>query len=301
LGLVSLATIGLLALIPYPFYIQTEAYLEPVDQRLVHATADSFIQDLLVKEGQAVAVDQPLVQLRSPSLELQIEEAEGELRALEEKKNGLRIAVNQLSTSASDLVNQTRLSAELKLVEIQEKQAFEKGRFLKQQQTDLLLESPIQGVIVGGDLQRELSDRPLQRGDVLFRIADLQGHWHLRLLVADRDGGYVQKALGAGPIQIVWGLENSPERGLSATLESLSDEVDQRPIQGPCRTAIATLDTHQIQQPVIGAVAYARIPCGTQPLWFIWSRPMVEFLQKRFWLTSNPKPSPIAEQGSSLP
>jgi multidrug efflux pump subunit AcrA (membrane-fusion protein) len=275
-------------MIPYPFYIQTQAYLEPSIQQFIHATADSFIEELLVGEGQSVQSHQPLVRLRAPNLELQIEELTGQTLALVEKKNGLRVAVNQLSANSSDLANQTRLSAELRLIEIQEKHAQEKLAFLEKQREELLLQSPIKGIVVGGDLSRELSDRPLRRGDALFRVADLQGPWHLKLLVADRDGRYVQQALLNGPIDIDWGLENSTGRGLKAKLFSMRPEVDQRPNQGPCRSATASIEESQLEQPAIGAVAHARIPCGKQPLWFIWSRPLVEFLQKRFWFTSSP-------------
>ncbi len=287
-GLALLASLVALAMIPYPFYIQTQAYLEPTTQQFIHATADSFIEELLVGEGQSVQSHQPLVRLRAPNLELQIEELTGQTLALVEKKNGLRVAVNQLSANSSDLANQTRLSAELRLIEIQEKHAQEKLAFLEKQREELLLQSPIKGMVVGGDLSRELSDRPLRRGDALFRVADLQGPWHLKLLIADRDGRYVQQALLNGPIDIDWGLENSTGRGLKAKLISMRPEVDQRPNQGPCRSATASIEESQLEQPAIGAVAYARIPCGKQPLWFIWSRPLVEFLQKRFWF----KPSP---------
>ena len=287
-GLALLASLVALAMIPYPFYIQSQAYLEPTTQQFIHATADSFIEELLVGEGQSVQSHQPLVRLRAPNLELQIEELTGQTLALVEKKNGLRVAVNQLSANSSDLANQTRLSAELRLIELQEKHAQEKLAFLEKQRQELLLQSPIKGTVVGGDLSRELSDRPLRRGDALFRVADLQGPWHLKLLVADRDGRYVQQALLNGPIDIDWGLENSTGRGLKAKLVSMRPEVDQRPNQGPCRSATASIEESQLEQPAIGAVAYARIPCGKQPLWFIWSRPLVEFLQKRFWFNSSP-------------
>jgi len=286
--LALLASLVGLAMIPYPFYIQSQAYLEPTTQQFIHATADSFIEELLVGEGQSVQSHQPLVRLRAPNLELQIEELTGQILALVEKKNGLRVAVNQLSANSSDLANQTRLSAELRLIELQEKHAQEKLAFLEKQRQELLLQSPIKGTVVGGDLSRELSDRPLRRGDALFRVADLQGPWHLKLLVADRDGRYVQQALLNGPIDIDWGLENSTGRGLKAKLVSMRPEVDQRPNQGPCRSATASIEESQLEQPAIGAVAYARIPCGKQPLWFIWSRPLVEFLQKRFWFNSSP-------------
>ena len=290
LALACLGVLFCMAMIPYPFYIYSPAFLEPTQQRFIHATADSFIEELFVEEGQVVGVDQSLVQLRSPSLELLFEEALGQSRALEEKRNGLRVAVNQVSSNSTDLSNQTRLSADLRLTEIQEAQAREKVDFFKQQQRELLVKSPIQGVVVGGDLKRELKDRPLQRGDVLFRIADMDGPWRLRLLIADRDGAYVQKALEHGPLHFEWGMENSTRRGLRATLISISREVDQHPTLGPCRSAIADVSLSQLEQPVIGALAYGRIACGRQPLWFIWSRPMVEFLQKRFWLPSPFKP-----------
>ena len=299
--LCGIAATAALGLIPYPFTIEAQAYLEPVDQRIVHASADSFIQNILVREGQLVTAQEPLVELRSPSLELQIEEVAGQQRALEEKKNGLRVAVNQLSSNVTDLANQTRLSADLKIVEVQEMQSRKKQEFLLKQKQELLVRSPIEGIVVGGDLKRELSDRPLQRGEALFRIADLQGPWQLILLVADRDGSYVQKAMEQGPVEFDWGLENSTRKGMRASLESISRDVDQRPIQGPCRLANASIDHQQIDQPVIGAVAYARIPCGTKPLWYIWSRPLVEFLQKRFWLTSTPKPIPAPPSISPLP
>jgi hypothetical protein len=299
--LCGIAAIACLAMIPYPFTIEAQAYIEPVDQRIIHASADSFIQNILVREGQLVKAQAPLLQLRSPSLELQIEEVAGQQRALEEKKNGLRVAVNQLSSNATDLANQTRLSADLKIVEVQELQSRKKQEFLLQQKEELLVRSPIEGMVVGGDLERELSDRPLQRGEALFRVADLQGPWQLMLLVADRDGGYVQKAMEQGPVEFDWGLENSTQKGLRASLESMTKDVDQRPGQGPCRIAKASIQKQQIDQPVIGAVAYARIPCGTRPLWYIWSRPLVEFLQKRFWLTSTPNPIPAPTSTSPMP
>ena len=149
----------------------------------------------------------------------------------------------------------------------------------------LFRSAPIAGMIVANDLDRELRDRPLQRGDALFRIADLDGEWQLRLFISDRDGGYVQDQLQSASVPIDWGLENGAGQVFRGSLQELSLDVDHRPMKGAYRIGIASLDSKQIDHPVIGSVAYARIPCGYQPLWFVWSRPLVEFLQKRFWLT----------------
>ncbi len=35
-----------------------------------------------------------------------------------------------------------------------------------------------------------------------------------------------------------------------------------------------------------GAGVHAYFTCGSQPLWFVWSRPLVEAIQRKFWFRS---------------
>jgi hypothetical protein len=273
-----------LAFIPYPLEISVEGVLEPVEQRFVHSPTDSLIDSLFVNDGDAVKLSQPLLQLVSPSLNIQIEEVLGQIRALEEKRDGLRIAVNQLSSNTSDVANQIRLSSELKLIEAQRSQADDKLRFLEKERTDLLIRSPLDGVVIASDIERELRNRPLRRGETLFRVAATDGPWQLRLSIPDRESGYVEQKLQDGPIAIRWGLESSAGHRQSATIDSVRSEVLAHPTRGAHRSAIASLASERMDHPVLNATTYAQIPCGNQPLWYVWSRPLVEYLQKRFWL-----------------
>jgi hypothetical protein len=280
---VGASAIGL-AFIPYPLEISVEGVLEPVEQRFVHSPTDSLIDSLFVNDGDAVKLSQPLLQLVSPSLNIQIEEVLGQIRALEEKRDGLRIAVNQLSSNTSDVANQIRLSTELKLNEAQRSQADDKLRFLEKERTDLLIRSPLDGVVIASDIERELRNRPLRRGETLFRVAATDGPWQLRLSIPDRESGYVEQKLQDGPIAIRWGLESSAGHKQSAKIDSVRSEVLAHPTRGAHRSAIASLASERMDHPVLNATTYAQIPCGNQPLWYVWSRPLVEYLQKRFWL-----------------
>lgn len=272
--------------LPYPFAIQADGILEPAKQRYIHAPIDSLIDTILVNDGETVGIDQPLIQLRSPTLDLQIEEVLGQIRALEEKRDGLRIAVNQLTNSSSDVPNQIRISSELKLIDAQQSQATEKLQFLEKERGELLLRAPLHGVVIANDLDRELRNRPLQRGDTLFRIAATDGPWQLQLAIPDRDSGIVEQALRDGPIPIQWGLESGTSHQQTATLSSMRSDVVWHPSRGSHRTAIAAIAEGALAQPALNAATFARIPCGTRPVWYVWSRPLIEFLQKRFWLPS---------------
>lgn len=303
---ILLASILGISLLPYPFAIQAEGVLEPAKQRYIHAPLDSLIDTIFVGDGETVSIDQPLIQLRSPNLDLQIEEVLGQIRALEEKRDGLRIAVNQLTNSSSDVPSQIRISSELKLIDAQQFQAAEKLRFLEEERSELLLRSPLQGVVIANDLERELRNRPLQRGDTLFRIAATDGPWQVQLAIPDRDSGIVEQALRKGPISIQWGLESGTSIQQAATLNSIRSDVTWHPNRGSHRNAIATIPEGSIAQPALNAVTFARIPCGTRPVWYVWSRPLIEFLQKRFWLPSfsyqntisNPSPSTASSSQS---
>lgn len=283
---ILLASLLGLGLLPYPFAIQAEGVLEPSKQRYIHAPLESLIDTIFVKDGETVGVGQPLIQLRSPTLDLQIEEVLGQIRALEEKRDGLRIAVNQLTNNSTDLANQIRISSELKLIDAQKSQANEKLQFLENERNELLLRSPLQGVVIANDLERELRNRPLQRGDTLFRVAATEGAWQMQLAIPDQDSGIVEQALRNGPISIQWGLESGTSHQQSATLNSMRSDVVWHPNRGSHRNAIATIPEGSISQPALNAVTFARIPCGTRPVWYVWSRPLIEFLQKRFWLPS---------------
>jgi hypothetical protein len=286
-SLVALATGALaigIAFIPYPLEISVEGVLEPVEQRFIHSPTDSLIDSLFVNDGDSVKLSQPLLQLLSPSLNIQIEEVLGQIRAFDEKRDGLRIAVNQLSSNTSDVASQIRLSSELKLIEAQRAQADDKLRFLEKERTDLLIRSPLDGVVIASDIERELRNRPLRRGETLFRLAATDGPWQLRLSIPDRESGYVEQKLQEGPIAIRWGLESSAGHKQSATIDSVRSEVHWHPTRGAHRSAIASLEINQMDRPALNATTYARIPCGLEPLWYVWSRPLVEYLQKRFWL-----------------
>jgi multidrug efflux pump subunit AcrA (membrane-fusion protein) len=291
--------IGLLwgLILPYPMTIESNAVLEPVERRLIHASADGYIMELLVDDGDRVMAQQELARLRSPSLELQVEEALGRLRAIAEKRNGLKVAINQLSPSAPDtLANQTRLSTELLMLDTNESQAREMLSFYQAEQSRLILRSPIDGVIVAKQLRQELENRPIRRGDPLLQVVDLSGDWQLRIQVADRDSDFVGRYYGTRETgrlekQVHYTFDSLPSQEFAAEVTAIARVIENRDGTGGFQEVLAKVAATDASRAHMGATARVRFACGREPFGYVWSRPLIEFLQKRFRLFSWPQTS----------
>ncbi|MCA9156958.1 MAG: HlyD family efflux transporter periplasmic adaptor subunit [Planctomycetales bacterium] len=311
---------------PYPLVIEAEGAYEPATSRAIYAADDGFVEELLVEDGESVQASQPLVQLRSPTLELRIEQVTGELRGVAEESSGIHIAINQLDPDSPDLLNnQSRLAG--KIAELKTKQtSLEKQlELLQTQRASLLLRAPIGGTIVAKDLQRHLAGRPVRRGEPLFSIVDQAGPWQVRVQVGDRDAGYlrthyvaptptfskraIERRHNAGSqlvgvtlpdnepsgnrsivsdldSAITFGLDSSPAERWPAQLSWISDHVENIHGQGCFVEVRAAVESPEQIGAHAGAGVHAYFTCGSQPLWFVWSRPLVEAIERKFWFRS---------------
>ncbi len=273
---------------PYPLTIESVGTIEPKLHRTIFTSLDGYVTELLVEDGQAVDVGQPLARMHSPELELRNEQLVGELRTIQEKRNALQVASNQLNPNASDsLANQNRLAAEIKQIETQEKNLNTQLSLVREESTKTLIRSPIRGVIVAKDMQQQLASRPLRRGDALFRVVDIAGPWHLKIQIADRDLGYVLKrplGLAQSEDSLRFVLDSLPGEQFDAHVEWISRLVQNRHGEGCFVEMHAAVDRGVVSKSYMGASARAYFRCGDQPIWFVWCRPLVESVQRRFWL-----------------
>lgn len=311
---------------PYPLVIEAEGAYEPANSRAIYAAEDGFVEELLVEDGELVRPQQPLVQLRSPTLELRIEQVTGELRGVAEESSGIHIAINQLDPDSPDVLNnQSRLAGKIAELETKQTSLEQQLELLQTQRASLLLRAPIDGTIVAKDLQRHLGGRPVRRGEPLFSIVDQAGPWQVRVQVVDRDAGYLRthyvaptptfskraterqpnaeshlagetppgnESSGDESIAsnlesaITFGLDSSPAERWPAQLSWISDRVENIHGQGCYVEVRAVVESPEQIGAHAGAGVHAYFTCGSQPLWFVWSRPLVEAIERKFWFRS---------------
>ncbi len=286
IGLVFLA--AYLLLMPMPMVIEGEGKLEPIEFRYIYASADGFIDQLLVQDGQAVETNTPLLTLRSPSLDLQIEEAQGEYRAIDEEAKGLQIAINQLSANSNDLLNQQSiLASKISAIELRKTTLERQLQILVKRRKSLTLNSPIKGMIVAKDIQQQLLGRPVQRGDALFSVVDMDGPWQVRMKVFDRDSGYVLGDFGLESehkkADFEFVIDSDVETRHRAKLNWIADYVENLHREGCFLEMRANVIDFQADKRRFGAGVHTYFPCQPQPVWFVWCRPIVEAFQRRVW------------------
>ncbi len=192
IGGAVLIVILFLVLWPAKFEMEAKGTLEPVDRQDVYAGIDGVVQDLLVDHGDRVETNQLLVQLRNTDLGNAILDAEAQ-----------RLMTSQrMGTIQRELAEDPKLRSEERnqkwgeLAELKEKQSSLEKQLvlLKTKQAELSIKSPLAGQVVTWELRNRLTARPVQRGQVLMRVADPTGPWQLELHMPENHMGHVAQA-----------------------------------------------------------------------------------------------------------
>jgi multidrug efflux pump subunit AcrA (membrane-fusion protein) len=194
LSIVGAVLLVLLVLIVWParFTLESKGSLEPVVRQDVFAGIDGVVKELDCSHNDIVPKGKTLVQLRNTDLEVALTDVEGQRMANEE----------QLINKQRWLSEEKKLNDEQKyqlagdLAELlQKKQTLDaQWQLYKAKEKELDIKSPLNGLVVTWDLQNRLPiGRPVQRGQVLLRVADPEGPWQLELRMPEQRMGHIVK------------------------------------------------------------------------------------------------------------
>ena len=131
--------------------------VEPINSRSISAPFEATIETVLVEPGSNVTQGQPLVTLDGRPLRLEQQSIDAEIQQTA-KMRDVAMAAGKIAEGQLALLKGQQLSRQRMLLQ----------RRLEQ----LVIASPIDGVIVSGDLRRSIG-APLETGQVLFEIASL--------------------------------------------------------------------------------------------------------------------------------
>ncbi|MFO1063530.1 MAG: efflux RND transporter periplasmic adaptor subunit [Pirellulales bacterium] len=275
---------------PSTLRIEAEAVLEPVHKKSVFSNADGYVDALFVEDGQSVVEGEKLLQLRSPELSLRMEELLGELRTIAEKRNGLRVALNQINLGAAgSAADQGRISSDIAQLDTQEATTQAKLKLVREESQKLLIKGTMTGQVVGRDLDQTLLSRPVRRGDALFELVDLNGPWHLKVRLPDSDSGYVldeYRGAESNRLSMEYVFDSLPDERFQTQVDWVARSAENPLGQGSVIEARAPIDTETAHRLRMGAQARVYFVCGRRPLWFVWCRPLIELLQRKLWLSS---------------
>jgi len=287
-----MAILVALFFIPMDFSIEVQGQLVPAVERNVFAPSDGYVEEIFVKHGQHVEKDALLMQLRSNEFNLQRTEIVGQLQTAQAELDAILVKRSQGMRRDPRNENRTpesfeNLSAdELKLTK-QIENLIQRRDLLQKREDELKLRSPINGQILDWEVEQILAARPVSRGELLMKVADVDGPWVLDLELPDKRTYHVVQAQKAAhdPLSVRFQLVNEPgktyrgELASAASIVDLDDQADE-----PFVPLEATIDKDEIPHLRHGLSVVGRVECGQRSVAYVWTYQLVETVRRYlFW------------------
>ena len=158
LVLAVIVLLGAAGLIPLPFRLSAPGLVQPVSTRFVVARFDGILQDVLVLPGEEVQHGEIIAHLDGREVALT-------RAAVTAERNKARKTRDHYLASGN--------TAEAQIAGLEEQRLEQQLSLLVEQEKSLTLESPVDGIVLSGDLRRTLGS-PVSKGQNLFEISPLE-------------------------------------------------------------------------------------------------------------------------------
>ena len=268
------------------FQVRINGELRPEIERVVFAPADGFVEHVLVDHGDKVAKNQVLIELSSPTLNLELEQFEGERLKMEKILETKKIALNQANDgNRGDLGVMGQLASEISELEHELDALDEKSKFIDERIKELVIQSPIDGRVTTWQLKRNILSKPVRWGDDLANIADENGVWKLNFKVPEYRIGYLLDARNQSsePLEIEFFFESNPSRRMKTKILEIEEATKLDPEYGPSVTIVCELPATEGGEFVKrhGARVIADVNCGQRSLLATWTQELVDSIRRK--------------------
>ena len=235
--------------------------LEATYQQVVPAPFDGYIKHVDVEVGDVVKGDDSILGgLDTAELRLSLAAAKAE-KASYLKQTSAAMRDGETAQAQIAEANADKIQAQIELLEYQIGQAS--------------LVSPISGIVVKGDLKREIG-APVKVGDVLFEVCPLES---LRAqLMVPEDAIYDIKVGQEGYLATA----SYPSERIKFVVERINpiaEVVNQRNV---FKVRVQLLETHSWMRP--GMEGIAKVSVGKRRYVWIWTRKIVNWIRMKLWL-----------------
>ncbi len=277
-ALVAVAVLG--SLFHVPLTIPVQGRVVASNYRHVFAPADGQIAEVLVRDGELVVADQPLVRIRSAELDRIEQTAHSNLATAEARLDSLLASRSRERTGLAEVEEQT-LKSEIEGFQSQ----LEIGRA---QQSEMTVRSPIDGRIDRWDVSQTLDSRPVTRGQFLLDVVSIDDGYDVLLEIPDRHMGDVLAAAAADDqsqlgLTCTLRLLSNPEYSFAGVVEQMDDTAHQTIAGDSVFTARVPLDAYHDGSLRGGATVIANLECGRASAAYVWFRGVVHWWRGQTW------------------
>lgn len=251
--------IGFFSIYTTDFRITAPSTLEGSVERVVTAPVDGYIAEVFSRPGDALEKGELIARLDEKDLSLEQLQWQSELQRLDKEYR-------------SAMAKRDR--TEVAILSTKKDQAQVQAELVEKELARLRVIAPFRGVILDGDLSKSLG-APVQRGEVLFKIAPLDGY-RIILKVDESNIAYLKPGQ-AGHLT----LSSFPGELLGLTVHSVTPVSTPEDGVNYFRVEALLLQADDRLKPGMSGVA--KIYAGEAKLAWILTRRLVEWIKLAIW------------------
>jgi multidrug efflux pump subunit AcrA (membrane-fusion protein) len=275
-----------LLFVPWNLRIEGKGELVPKIRRSIYAPVTGVVEAVLVEHGQKVSKDSELLVMANPSLSAELLRLEGERDARRRSARAMREAreIRDGSARAKGRSDPEQSNSRLTEVEAEilytEKQIEE----MRRQMNALHLSAPIAGTVLDWK-PREKLHRPVQQGEELLEIGQVDKDWVVEVQFPEKAVGLVARAFEGGEQRRLAAtvlLSSSPDRVLTGTLVQLSNQAQLVEKDNVVRARVVLDEPLAEADRRSGLEVRVKADCGPHPLGFVLFRELIDVV--RSWV-----------------
>ncbi len=245
-----------------PFRAKAPFVLEATYQQVIPAPFDGYIEKVNVEIGDSIEAEKTvLATLETTDLKLKLAGLEADKNSLLKQAQAYRNEGKEAEARISEEKANNEVAAQIDYTNYQISQSN--------------LISPMSGVVVKGDLKRQIG-APVKTGDVMFEVCPLDA-LRAELLVPEDQIYDIKEGL-KGELALV----SYPGRKIKFLVEKINPiaEVDNQ--RNIFKVRVQLLETYPGMRP--GMEGVAKVDIGKRKYAWIWSRKVVNWIRMKLWL-----------------
>lgn len=267
LAIALVAVVAFMVLVKGPYRAEGSFEVEAVQRRVVPAHFNASLQSVSVEVGEKVTEGQVLAKLDASELYTKLVDAQAKLTEhLQAAEVGRTQGERQIALSKAR-------SVQAKIEQLQ------------RQIDQAIITAPIDGTITEGDL-KELLDKDIEKGQVLFRIAELD-ELRAEVAIPEDQIADVEKALtrareNGEQLTGQLAATQHPEQHVEFVVESINPVGRAKDGQNVFFVRVRLKEQPRWLKPGMGGSA--RITVDHRPYGAIWTRSLVNWIRMTLWI-----------------
>ena len=232
--------------IPWPYRVGTRCTIQPIVKRYSVAPFDGIFEQSFVRTGEAVQANQLLARMDDRELRLKLAELIAD-RSRARKKHDSSLAVDDVPAAQLAHLEAEKLDLQIRL--------------LRQREKDLELRSPIDGIVLSGDLD-DSQGAPVKRGNTLFEIAPVTG-LRIEAEIPEEDIASIEHGM-----RVRAALDGAPGKYIEGEIMHVHPRAEPRDGRNIFVAEVELTEQDELLRP--GMSGHARVGGPLRPIGWIW-------------------------------